>query len=80
MEEQDLQWTTTHTDTRMIHDFGKDHVIVLDRTNNQATKLINGKTVGKFDTTGMLLETYEQILTEFAKLVQQPKKSVPCLD
>lgn len=69
MENQNFKWITTHTETRMIHDFGSNHVIVLNKENNQATKLINGKTVCEFDTTGMLLETYEQILIAFAESI-----------
>lgn len=67
MAKQDFQWTTLHTETRMIHTFDKNRVIVLDKTNNQATTMVDGKTTGSFSTTGMLLETYEQILVNFAK-------------
>jgi len=67
MAKPNFQWTTIHTDTRMIHTFEKNRVIVLDKTNNQATTMVDGKTTGSFTTTGMLLETYEQLLTNFAK-------------
>jgi len=67
MAKPNFQWTTIHTYTRMIHTFEKNRVIVLDKTNNQATTMVDGKTTGSFTTTGMLLETYEQLLTNFAK-------------
>lgn len=60
-------WTTIHTDTRMIHDFGGGYLVVVDKTTNQAEKQHNGQRIGQFDTTGMLLETFEQILSNFSK-------------
>lgn len=60
-------WTTLHTDTRMIHDFGSGFLIVVDKTTNRAEKQHNGKPIDHFDTTGMLLETFEQILSKFSQ-------------
>jgi hypothetical protein len=60
-------WTTIHTDNRMIHDFGGGYRLVVDKTTNQAEKQHNGHPIGHFDTTGMLLETFEQILTNFSE-------------
>lgn len=59
--------TTLHTDTHMIHDFGSGFLVVVDKTTNQAEKQHNGKPIGQFDTTGMLVETFEQILSNFSK-------------
>lgn len=67
-------WTTLHTDTRMIHDFGSGHKIVLDKRINMAYKVAPDQSVTEsFETTGMLLDTYREKLTEFAKSVQQPQ-------
>ena len=51
----------------MIHDFGGGYRLVVDKTTNQAEKQHNGHPIGHFDTTGMLLETFEQILTNFSE-------------
>ena len=60
-------WTTLHTDTHMSHDLGSGFLVVVDKTTNQAEKQHNGKSIGQFDTTGMLVETFEQILSNFSK-------------
>ena len=67
MEEEYL-WNSIHTDTRSIYDFGRGYMIVVDKTTNQAEKQHNGAKIDSgFDTTGMLLETFEQILLKFSK-------------
>lgn len=67
MEEEKLQWSTLHTDSRMIHDFGNGYKIVVNKEINQAFKVKDQDVIDDFDVTGMLLETYEQILVAFAK-------------
>lgn len=75
MSKPELTWNTTHTDTRMIHDFGNGHKIVVDKRINMAYKVAPDQSItGQFETTGMLLETYDQILYQFAQSVQQPQK------
>lgn len=85
MKKQELKWTTTHTDTRMIHYFENGFIIVLDKTINVAYKVDpEYDVIGKFDTTGMLLETYEEKLLEFAakatKVFETHKMPEPCLN
>lgn len=81
METPEFTWITNHTDTRMIHDFGNGHKIVVNKEINMAYKVAPDQSIiGEFEVTGMLLETYEEKLVEFAESVQQPKKEVaPCL-
>lgn len=62
-----MAWTTIHSDNRMIHDFGDGYLVVVDKTTNRAEKQCKGKALGQFDTTGMLLETFQQILENFSK-------------
>lgn len=65
--EEESTWKTLHTDTRMIHDFGSGFLVVVDKTTNQAEKQHNGRRIGFFDTTGMLVDTYNEILHKFSK-------------
>ena len=71
MNEPELKWTTTHTETRMIHFFDKGYKIVVDKRINVAYKVSPDQSVtGQFETTGLLLETYREKLVEYAKSIQ----------
>lgn len=70
MNEPIFNWTTIHTETRMVHNFDNGFKIVVDKKTQMAYKLNLDEVKDSFSIAGMLLETYEQILTNFAKLVQ----------
>ena len=70
MSEERYNWTTVHTETRMVHNFDKGFQIVVDKKTQMAYKLNLDEVKDSFSIAGMLLETYEQILFNFAKLVQ----------
>ena len=77
MNEPALQWATSHTaGNQMIHDFGNEFQIVVDKNINMAYKIHSGETKDCFSTRGMALETYVQILVNFAKSVQHHKKEI----
>lgn len=70
MNNQNLQWTTLHTDTCMTHDFGNGFKIIVNKTTDTAYKMNGNDAKESFSTKGILLETYEQILINFAKSIQ----------
>lgn len=70
MNEPQFSWTTTHTDERMVHNFGQGFQIVVEKKTQMAYKLNLDESKGSFSVAGMHLETYEQILLNFAKSVQ----------
>jgi len=69
MKETTFNWTTTHSDDRMVHNFDNGFQIVVDKKTQMAYKLNLDDVKDSFSIVGMLLGTYEQILTNFAKLV-----------
>lgn len=69
MEEQQLTWNTIHTDTRMIHNFGQGFQIIVDKQTEKAYKLELDVVKDSFSIKGLLLETYEMILLNFAKSI-----------
>jgi len=70
MNEETFNWTTTHTVDRMIHNFGNGFQIVVDLKTKIAYKLNLDEVKDSFSIVEMKLTTYEQILANFAKLVQ----------
>ena len=71
MEKPELQWTTTHTAEHMTHDFGNGYKIIVDKKLNTAYKMKDQEVKDTFSTTGMLLESYTQIVSNFAKSIIQ---------
>ena len=55
----------------MIHDFGNDFKIIVDKNINMAYKMSGNDVKENFSTKGMLLENYEQIQKHFALSIQK---------
>lgn len=70
MEKPELQWTTTHTDDRMEHDFGNGFTIVVDKNINMGYKMKDNEVKDSFTTIGLLPDPYTAMLVNFAKSVQ----------
>lgn len=70
MNESLFNWETIHSEDRMIHNFDNGFQIVVDKKTQMAYKLNLDEVKDSFSIAGMLLETYEQILINFAKLTK----------
>ena len=66
----ELEWTTHFTSkNEVIHSFGNGYQIIADRNLDRAYKLKDGKIKESFSIEGMLLETWDQIVANFAKAI-----------
>lgn len=67
-----LNWTCQHNtaENSTTYDFGSGFQIIENRTTNMCYKLLNGEPKGDFPTTGMLLETWIQILKNYAQMAK----------
>lgn len=68
---EQLTWKTTHSSEKMVHDFGNDYKIIVDKNLNIAFKMKGFEVRDSFSIIGMKLDTYMQILVNFAKSITQ---------
>lgn len=68
MSKHTIQFDTVNN--QFTIDFGNENLLHVDQTNRIARKIHNGKVVDFFDTTGMRLETFTQIVFNTAKSLE----------
>jgi hypothetical protein len=62
------------TKNQFMIDFGNENLLHVDQINKIARKLHKGEVVDYFDTTGMRLETFTQIVFNTAKSLENGSK------